>query len=125
MPLEYVVALNCFFLRGLAGALQHHSTMMDYALNALAPKLEVGQEALYDALRSRDSKRAARIIERVANNHRAQSRTGATAAGTLQREKEVGRSCSGEFGTSIRCCLDWFASNFSRMFVMGLWKSSR
>lgn len=46
--------------------------MMDFftsgsIASALAPKVEVGQEALYDALRARDETRALRIIKRVSS----------------------------------------------------------
>lgn len=63
--------------------------MMDFITggslsNALAPKLEVGQEALYDALRSRDTKRATRIIKRVARGHQREG-GGATAVGSNGR----------------------------------------
>lgn len=67
--------------------------MIDRALNALAPKLEVGQEALYDALRSRDLSRAARIIERVARGNGGRANSGGAPGrafgGAVQREKEV------------------------------------
>lgn len=57
--------------------------MMDFITggsrsNVLAPRLEVGQEALYDALRTLDTKRAARIIKRVASGG---SHQGSRAAG--------------------------------------------
>ena len=49
--------------------------MMDFMTggslsDALAPKLQVGQEALYDSLRARDGKRAVKIIKRVAKAQR-------------------------------------------------------
>lgn len=43
--------------------------------NTLAPRVEVGQEALYEALWSRNSKRALRIIEQGAPNRSLTRRT--------------------------------------------------
>ncbi|CAN0048572.1 unnamed protein product, partial [Ectocarpus fasciculatus] len=53
----------------------HHppSTMDSFLSNVLAPKLEVGQEALFDALRARDTKRATRIIKRVSKESQARA----------------------------------------------------
>lgn len=66
--------------------------MMDYALNALAPKLEVGQEALFDALRCQDSKRATRIIQRVASRtERGEAHRSRSAGHVADREREVYR----------------------------------
>lgn len=64
--------------------------MMDFLTSgpiasALAPKVEVGQEALYDALRARDETRALRIIKRVSNA----ARDGAGARGNAPRIPEV------------------------------------
>lgn len=64
--------------------------MMDFLTSgsiasALAPKVEVGQEALYDALRARDETRALRIIKRVSRD----ARDGAGARGNKQRVPEV------------------------------------
>ncbi|CAM9251989.1 unnamed protein product, partial [Hapterophycus canaliculatus] len=52
--------------------------------NVLAPKLEVGQEALYDALRARDTRRATRIIKRVSSKDGSSRRSGG-AGGTSSR----------------------------------------
>ncbi|CAM9130053.1 unnamed protein product [Scytosiphon promiscuus] len=65
--------------------------MMDFMTggslsNVLAPKLEVGQEALYDALRARDTRRATRIIKRVSSREGGTRRGGGGGAGgTLSR----------------------------------------
>lgn len=69
------------------------TNMMDFITggglaNALAPRLEVGQEALHDALRSRDSRRAVRIIEKVASNNLGRRR-GSFRAIADQRDEEV------------------------------------
>lgn len=66
-------------------------TMMDFITggslsNALAPRLEVGQEALYDALRTRDTKRATRIIKRVASGENCK---GSRAAGSNTNGRHV------------------------------------
>lgn len=50
-------------------------------LDALAPKLEVGQQALYDALKTRDASRAKRIIKRVAGSRGGGGNERRTAAG--------------------------------------------
>lgn len=61
---------------------------MDSIANALAPKLEVGQEALNDALRARDVKRATRIVKRVSRESARES--GAVSRrNTEQRVQEV------------------------------------
>lgn len=62
-------------------------------VNTLAPRLEVGQEALYDALRSRDSKRATRIIKRIAQGEQggAGSRGGAGQQGVVSISSSSGR----------------------------------
>lgn len=70
------------------------TNMMDFITggglaNALAPRLEVGQEALHDALRSRDSRRAVRIIEKVASNNNLGRRRGSSRAFAYQRDEEV------------------------------------
>lgn len=62
--------------------------MMDFMTggslsSVLAPKLEVGQEALYDALRARDSMRATRIVKRVARDVLAR-REGAGRGGSVR-----------------------------------------
>ncbi|CBN78313.1 conserved unknown protein [Ectocarpus siliculosus] len=53
--------------------------MDSFLSNVLAPKLEVGQEALFDALRARDSKRATRIIKRVSRESYARRGGGSTS----------------------------------------------
>lgn len=69
--------------------------MMDFMTggslsNVLAPKLEIGQEALYDALRARDVKRATRIIKRVARGHGDGREAGGHATGgNVRRVQEV------------------------------------
>lgn len=64
--------------------------MMDSIANVLAPKLEVGQVALHDALRARDAKRATRIVKRVASDAGRGSASGAVSRrNTEQRVQEV------------------------------------
>lgn len=67
--------------------------MMDFMTggslsSVLAPKLEVGQEALYDALRARDTRRATRIVKRVAaaNARREAGHGGSGGGERVQRE---------------------------------------
>lgn len=65
---------------------------MDSIASVLAPKLEVGQVALYDALRARDAKRATKIVKRVASEAARQLGSGAVSASrrsTEQRAQEV------------------------------------
>lgn len=67
--------------------------------NALAPRLEVGQEALYDALRTRDAKRATRIIKRVASGERHQgSRAAGSSSNSGRRVPEVSTDGDGLIG---------------------------
>lgn len=64
--------------------------MMDSIANVLAPKLEVGQYALYDALRAKDSKRATRIVKRVASEASAgRGSGGVSRRNAEQRVQEV------------------------------------
>eukprot|EP00903_Cladosiphon_okamuranus_P008628 g8274.t1 len=65
--------------------------MMDSIASVLAPKLEVGQAALYDALRARDAKRATRIVKRVASeaNARQQGSGAVSRRSTEERAQEA------------------------------------
>lgn len=76
--------------------------MMDSIASVLAPKLEVGQEALRDALRARDAKRATRIVKRVASAASAGRGSGAVShRNTEQRAQEVRTESHAERGRSV------------------------
>lgn len=67
--------------------------MMDFMTggglsSVLAPKLEVGREALLDAIKARDTKRATRIVKRVGGG-------GAGAGAGAGTTRRMGSSGSG------------------------------
>ena len=59
--------------------------------NALAPRLEVRQEALNDALQARDGARVVKIIKRVSGSSAAAARERARTRGTAPRTAEVNK----------------------------------
>lgn len=68
---------------------------MDSIASVLAPKVEVGQFALFDALRARDVKRATRIVKRVASEASSSARgPGPGAVSRRNTEQRVQEVCT-------------------------------